>query len=407
MENGVTLITHLSTPREKNVNFCLAVGVGHNHETKENLGISALFEKLLLSRTKGIIADYAGTMTYYYLEVPVEKVPDAIAALAGMVTKTSFSDKEIEAEREAARRGEDCRFQRKSGQIPFRRPGRSRSGELFPPIPRRQLKLLYKHTAYGVADINWDMEGYINSVSRFTNEDLQAFAKQFYVTHNMALLVGGNINADEIAARAEKAFVDLPKGKKNKVQKDIYTGGFATIPAQQQSLFYFGFDISGIRNAELAVLIKLLNGRLERSFIGSDVLSDVRIAGYYGRRTLQISIKTQQKNIGEILDTVCRNIIRIKTEKASPRRMERSRNLAMTGYMEMFGSEIARSREVSWQIFSQGEMFDIQELMFAIPEVSARNIREAAEKIFSTPMTLVCSSDQPVDYQALCAQIRQ
>lgn len=66
----------------KNVNFCLAVGVGHNHETKENLGISALFEKLLLSRTKGIIADYAGTMTYYYLEVPVEKVPDAIAALA-------------------------------------------------------------------------------------------------------------------------------------------------------------------------------------------------------------------------------------------------------------------------------------------------------------------------------------
>ena len=48
LENGVTLITHLSTPREKNVNFCLAVGVGHNHETKENLGISALFEKLLL-----------------------------------------------------------------------------------------------------------------------------------------------------------------------------------------------------------------------------------------------------------------------------------------------------------------------------------------------------------------------
>ncbi len=363
----------------------MAVGVGHNHETKENLGISALFEKLLLSRTKGIIADYAGTMTYYYLEVPVEKVPDAIAALAEMVTKTSFSDKEIEAA--------------KADII-------QHTKDMFP-IPRRQLKLLYKHTAYGVADINWDMEGYINSVSRFTNEDLQAFAKQFYVTHNMALLVGGNINADEIAARAEKAFVDLPKGKKNKVQKDIYTGGFATIPAQQQSLFYFGFDISGIRNAELAVLIKLLNGRLERSFIGSDVLSDVRIAGYYGRRTLQISIKTQQKNIGEILDTVCRNIIRIKTEKASPRRMERSRNLAMTGYMEMFGSEIARSREVSWQIFSQGEMFDIQELMFAIPEVSARNIREAAEKIFSTPMTLVCSSDQPVDYQALCAQIRQ
>lgn len=275
-----------------------------------------------------------------------------------MVTKTSFSDKEIEAA--------------KADII-------QHTKDMFP-IPRRQLKLLYKHTAYGVADINWDMEGYINSVSRFTNEDLQAFARQFYVTHNMALLVGGNINADEIAARVEKAFVDLPKGKKNKVQKDIYTGGFATIPAQQQSLFYFGFDISGIRNADLAVLIKLLNGRLERSFIGTDVLSDVRIAGYYGRRTLQISIKTQQKNIGEILDTVCRNIIRIKTEKASPRRMERSRNLAMTGYMEMFGSEIARSREVSWQIFSQGEMFDIQELMFAIPEVSARNIREAAEK---------------------------
>ena len=86
--------------------------------------------------------------------------------------------------------------------------------------------------------------------------------------------------------------------------------------------------------------------------------------------------------------------------------MERSRNLAMSGYMEMFGSEIARSREVSWQIFSQGEMFDIQELMFDIPKVSARNIRETAEDIFNTPMTLVCSVNKPVDYQALCAKIK-
>lgn len=385
LENGVTLITHMSSPCEKKVNFCLAVGVGHNHETKENLGISALFEKLLLSRVKSIIADYAGTMTYYYLEVPDGKVPEAIGVLAEMVTLTSFSDKEIEAA--------------KADII-------QHTKDMFP-IPRRQLKLLYKHTAYGVADINWDMDGYINSVSRFTNEDLQAFAKQFYVTNNMALLVSGNINVSEIAARVEKAFANLPKGKKNKVRKDIYTGGFAIIPAQQQSLFYLGFDISDIRNAELAVFIKLLNGRLERSFIGTDVLSDVRIAGYYGRRTLQISIKTQQKNIGEILDTVCRNIVRIKNEEASPRRMERSRNLAMAGYMEMFGSEISRSREVGWHVFSQDERFDIQELMFAISEVSARNIRETAEKIFSTPMTLVCSSNQPTDYQVLCAQIRQ
>ncbi len=384
LQNGVTLITNPCSPSVKNVNFCLAVGVGHNHETKENLGISALFEKLLLSRAKGIIADYAGTMTYYYLEVPVEKVPDAVSTLAEMVTATSFSDKEIEAA--------------KADII-------QHTKDMFP-IPRRQLKLLYKHTAYGVADINWDMEGYISSVSRFTNEDLQAFAKQFYVAHNMALLVSGNIDQNEISARAEKAFADLPKGKKNKVQKDIYTGGFAMIPAQQQSLFYFGFDISGVRNADLAVLIKLLNGRLERSFIGTDVLSDVRIAGYYGRRSLQISIKTQQENIDDVLNTVCQNIVRVKTEKASPRRMERSRNLAMSGYMEMFGSEIARSREVSWQIFSQGEMFDIQELMFDIPKVSARNIRETAEDIFNTPMTLVCSVNKPVDYQALCAKIK-
>ena len=384
LQNGVTLIMHSCTPNAKKINLCLSVGVGHNHETKENLGISALFEKLLLSRAKGIIADYAGTMTYYYLEVPVEKVPDAVSTLAEMVTATSFSDKEIEAA--------------KADII-------QHTKDMFP-IPRRQLKLLYKHTAYGVADINWDMEGYISSVSRFTNEDLQAFAKQFYVAHNMALLVSGNIDQNEISARAEKAFQNVPQGFKNTIKDDIYTGGFGIIPAQQQSLFYFGFDISGIRNPELAVLIKLLNGRLERSFIGTDVLSDVRIAGYYGRRTLQISIKTQQDNIDDILDTVCQNIVRLKTEKASPRRMERSRNLAMSSYMEMFGSEIARSREVSWQVFSKGEMFDVQELMFDIPKVSARNIRETAEQIFSTPLTLVCSVNQGINYPEICAKIK-
>ena len=175
----------------------MAVGVGHNHETKENLGISALFEKLLLSRTKGIVADYAGTMTYYYLEVPVEKVPDAIAALAEMVTKTSFSGKEIEAA--------------KADII-------QHTKDMFP-IPRRQLKLLYKHTAYGVADINWDMEGYINSVSRFTNEDLQAFARQFYVTHNMALLVGGNITRTKSPPVLKKPLSTCRKARKTKCRK--------------------------------------------------------------------------------------------------------------------------------------------------------------------------------------------
>lgn len=384
LENGVTLIVNPSSPIVKNVYFCLAVGVGHNHETKENLGISALFEKLLLSRVKGIIAEYAGTITYYYLEVPIEKVPEAINLLAEMVKEPSFSAEEIEAA--------------KADII-------QHTKDMYP-IPRRQLKLLYKHTAYGVADINWDMDGYIASVSRFRNEDLQKFAQKYYVADNIALLINGKVNSAEITARVEKAFTNLPRGQKNEVKKDLYTGGFGIIPAQQQSLFYFGFDISGCRNPELAVLIKLLNGRLERSFIGTDVLSDVRIAGYYGRRTLQISIKTQQDNIDEILDAVCQNIVRIKTENASPRRMERSCNRAMADYMEIFGSEIARSREVSWQIFSQGEMFDISELMFAIPEVSARNIRETAESIFNTPMTLVASVNQGVDYYNLCEKIK-
>lgn len=383
LQNGVTLIMHSCTPNAKKINLCLSVGVGHNHENKQSLGISALFEKLLLASNPGIVADYAGTMTHFYLEVPIEKLPEALNQLGKMVTDTSFSDKEISAAKA------DIIEHTKS---------------MFP-IPRRQLKLLYKHTAYGVADINWDMEGYISSVSRFTAQDLQAFAQKYYVAQNMALLISGGDEA-EITARAEKAFQNVPQGFKNTIKDDIYTGGFGIIPAQQQSLFYFGFDISGVRNPELAVLIKLLNGRLERSFIGTDVLSDVRIAGYYGRRTLQISIKTQQDNIDDILDTVCQNIVRLKTEKASPRRMERSRNLAMSSYMEMFGSEIARSREVSWQVFSKGEMFDVQELMFDIPKVSARNIRETAEQIFSTPLTLVCSVNQGINYPEICAKIK-
>ena len=379
LENGVQIVTIAKSA--PSVHFCLTINVGHNNESKETLGISSLLEKLILKRAQGKVqAIYGGTITSYFVEVPKEKWQEGLQTLLAVLNDFNFSEDNIAAEKEDIIK---------------------HTVDMFP-IPRRQLKLLYKHTAYANADINWDMDNYIRSVGRYTAADIQAFAGRYYVAENTILVICGEIDNALLVQEVDKLLKGLPRGKQNPVKKDIYTGGFAQIPGKKSSLAYFGFDISHVPNiAELAVLLKLLAGRLERSFIDTDVNSDVKIAGYYGRRSLLISVESQQDNFPELLDIVADNIRRIRHEAANQRRMETSLNLAMVDYVEIFGNNSSEKscREVAWQFIGCQNMFDVPGTIQDIANVSARDIMDAAENIFTTPMTLVVSSNQPVDYE--------
>lgn len=372
LANGLVLV--VKENGNADVTVAITIGVGHNNETQSNLGLCALLEKVLLMQSSNVNAMYGGTVTTY-ITAGTSKCLDALfAVMSKLVIAPDLSKNLVDsAAADLIRHTKD-----------------------MAPLVRRQLKLLYKHTAYANDKVVWDTQAYINSLKRFTPADVQAFKEEYYTAKNMVVEVTGNVKAEAVKILAEQYFSEIPEGKKNRAPKHFYTGGFDQIPADKVEMFLMGWDVSELSNvSEANVLMHMLRARLERGFAGTDVNFGIKIAGYYGRRSLQISIQTQETPLNQCLDVVCANIKRLKETLASDRRLESSRNWAMTEKLFQFERPVEGSYEIAWQILGRGGMYSVEERINAIWQVSARNVQEIAQQIFAKPITLVMATNHP------------
>ena len=127
---------------------------------------------------------------------------------------------------------------------------------------------------------------------------------------------------------------------------------------------------------------------------GIDAAIEVRVAGYYGCRTLRIAVECgPQTDVNVMLDIICANIKRLKNEVASERRMETSRNRAMVEKLLKFQQPDSAAVEISWQILKRGFMYDIADRINNTWRVSARNVMEVSQEIFNDNPTVVVASE--------------
>lgn len=375
LKNGLTVVV---SNVGSELSMSLTVNVGHVNEP--NLGMAGLFEQVLTREFAGVQAVYGGTITSYLtgcrcatsqLETTMEK----LAQLA------KFRDFRQEVVDDVAN--------------DIAEHTRDRA-----PLPDRQMRLLYKHTAFGNANKVWDADVYISAVQSYDAEDLRCFADTFLTGKNIVFAISGVGMEDKIGyikELAEKFFGDIPAGRKRKVYNEFYTGGFAKMHAPDEyRQVMLGWDVSNLHNAaEANVMMSMLKGRLERAFIGMNVDLEVKIAGYYGLRTLRVSVASRQEDdVDKFTDIICYNVHRLRTELASDRRMETSRNCAMAEKLFMFSQPQDRSVEISWQVLGRGEMYDINERINATWRVTARDVRDISEDIFSKPLTYVVYARQ-------------
>ncbi len=385
LKNGLILVV-VPKNNHNHVTVSVSVGVGHNNETAKTLGLCALYENVLLKQSFGIQAMYGGTITTFITDAETGMLDQVFSELARLVKSPDLNQKLIN---EAAA---DIVLHTKD----------------MAPLIRRQLKLLYKHTAYANDKIVWDTQSYINSVQSFKTQDLLKHRDRYYVGKNLVLEVsGGGINPEDVLELAELYFGDIPVGKRNPAPKHFYTGGFAVIPAEQMQMLLFGWDVSSLSDvSEGNVMMHMLRGRLERGFAGTDVAFGIKIAGYYGRRSLQISVQTQNTSLNRCIDVVAENVKRLKETLASERRLESSRNLAMAEKLFLFSRPIEGAYEIGWQILGRGDMYSVRERISSIWNVSARDVQEIAQHIFAGELTLVAAAnEQFYGYKEVCGKM--
>lgn len=381
LSNGMKVV---KTNNSKVYSLSITVGIGHLNEPK--LGLAAVCEKVLSPQLNNALAIQGGTITSYLTGCSAEDFEALLAKVAAVLKNPDLSQELVDAAAEdVAQHTRD-----------------------LAPLPERQWKLCYKHTAFGTSKLVWDLDAYIESVKSLKTEDLEALVDTYYTGKNIVIGVACDLPLAELKELMEKYFGSIPAGKKQKFEKLEYTGGYTARPAVGDvQTIAIGWDVSSLSNvAEANVLMSMLSGRLERDVAGTGAVREVKIAGYYGMRTLRISIVAPaDKDINDFIDIICKNVKRVTTTLASDRRMETSRQRAATEKLAKFSEPQDAAVEVAWQELGRNGMYDVDDRITATFLVSARNVKEIAQDIFSEKPTIVVFGENPYSEKEILAKL--
>ena len=371
LANGLTVLCSISNNQEVSLTF----KCGHVNEPK--LGLAAVYENIVAQNSSNLGSVCGGSLTSFVTGVK-SSITVAIKSLFDNCYNTAVTPKALKnAIADIVKHTRD-----------------------LAPLPKRQSKLAYKHAAFGKNEVFWKPEDYISRLSELTVADVKDYIASNFVGRNLVISYRGHKEDFETVVEiAERYFGSLDKGKRAGINLE-YTGGFSVIEGNGAlQLALFGWDISkGCNTAEVNVLLSLLSGRMERSLgeAGLSAESEVKIAGYFGLRTLRIGVSCASKSdFNKCITIVCDNVKRLQLGLASDRRMETSRQRAMTERLAISNEALPRSVEAAWALLGRNIDYDNDRAIANIWEVSASDVRYAAQDIFSKKMTCVLYTNKP------------
>lgn len=386
LNNGLS-VCYVEHSKQKSV--CLGVGVGHVNEPK--LGLANLFEKMVLMQVKSVMPVFGGTMTAY--TTGGSDIKSMMKNLASIFGAKLTEDYLYSAKQEIVRQTIDNA-----------------------PLTMRRMKLLYKHTAFG-ADLVRTTEEYLDAVNSYTLDDVMDFALTYYTASNMVLIVVGDSTLEAVKNISEEIFVDIVEGThQSENTPNIYTGGFGRLHVDDNlTRLMFGWDLKHLSIADsphVNVLMSMFLRRLERAYSEAgceDVYVELKIAGYYGLRTMRVFITSHLATPKELTEIFIAALNRICDTEANESRMEKSRNAAMVEKLDKYEKSDDMALEVAWQITGRGSMYDTANRINSIYETTAHDVKVAARDVFrgSRPTYIVATkpTTDVVSYQSLLEQI--
>ncbi|MBO6281113.1 MAG: insulinase family protein [Alphaproteobacteria bacterium] len=368
LENGITLVCCESNGSGFEVS--LTIKSGHQNEPK--LGLAALYENIVATQAQGgISAVCGGNITSFFTGGSMSELSKKLNLLWHLCSNPVVcADTVTESINDIVLHTVDL------------------AG-----VPMRQTKLAYKHTAFSQDKVVWNTDEYIKRVSSLMPDDVNDYIKTCYVGKNLIIGYSGPESSFErVEKLVSQLFGKLPEGKRSPGNNLLYTGGYQEIPGNGTiQIAMFGWDISRLSNfAETNVLMSMLSARLERALMPLKAASEVKIAGYFGYRTLRICVSCMQRsNFKKAVDVVCENVRRITHEDASDRRVETSRQRAMTERLAISNEALPQSVHAAWLQLRRGIDYDNDRCIRNIWRTTAADVRDKALDIFTKKMTCV------------------
>ncbi|MCI5634080.1 MAG: hypothetical protein MR350_01295 [Alphaproteobacteria bacterium] len=377
LKNGLTIVSKNSNKFEE---VSLTFKCGHVNEPK--VGIAAVYEKIVTNNSSALGSIYGGSMTSFVVSSKpgdeLISIDDAVKVLYDGCVKVPVKKHAlIAAVNDIIQHTED-----------------------MAPLPERQVKLAYKHTAFGNSTL-WKTDEYIDKISELKVKDVKDYISGNFVGNNLVLgYCGPELYFDKFVAAVKKHFGSLSSGAKNVDCSLEYTGGFQVIEGGGiKQVARFGWNLPKEYNtAETNILMSMLAGRLERSVAEANIAAEtvVKIAGYFGLRTLCVTLTCFDKkdfNVG--VNIVLANIKRLQESQASDRRMETTRSRAAFERLGVSNEALPKSVVIAWALLGRNIDYDVDSVISNLYSVNARDVQDAACEIFSKEPTVVLYTNKP------------
>lgn len=372
--NGVTIVCKTAREFEE-----MSVTFKCGHVNEPVVGVAGVYEKLVTMTAKSpkLGSVLGGSMTSFVVS-GVSTVNKAVAALFKGCVKLSVTKAALtKAVEDIVKHTED-----------------------LAPLPERQVKLAYKHTAFGSSTL-WSTDEYIDKLEALTVDDVKKYIDDNFVGNNVVIAYSGkDEDIDDVAEVVQKYFGNLPEGDKNADCTLDYTGGIQIIPgAGGINVARFGWNLPKVYNtSETNILMSMLAGRLERSLAEKKNPADavVKIAGYFGLRTLCVTVKCSGKRTFDAaVNIVLENIKRLLVSEASDRRMETTRARAAAERLCISNEALPRSVEAAWALLGRNIDYNADSIINNMYDVDAHAVKMTAREIFSQKPTAVFYTRKP------------
>ncbi len=208
LANGLRVIT---APHKDSLAITLLVLVeaGSKYETKEINGLSHFLEHMCFKGTKkrptalhisgeldGIGASYNAftgqEYTGYYAKAEKHHLDKVIDLVSDLYLNPVFDEREIEKEK---------------GVI-------VEELNMYEDLPPNKVAELFDELLYGDQPAGWPVGGKKEIIRKLNREDFTKYRGAHYVAGATAVILAGNFDEKETIKKLEKAFKDMPSGKK-------------------------------------------------------------------------------------------------------------------------------------------------------------------------------------------------
>jgi predicted Zn-dependent peptidase len=388
MKNGVVILSEVM-PHLRSVSLGVWVKCGSRFEEPKNAGISHFIEHLLFKGTKSrstekiaeTIDAVGGQLNAFtekeyvgfYAKVLDEHLPLVFDLLSDIVLNPAFPTKELERERNVI--FEEINMVEDS--------------------PQELILDMYMEQCWQQHPLGMPISGTKESVAQISRNDVKKFFKRHYTAGNMLVSIAGNIKHSQVQRLTQRYFADLATGAPASLGQPpvMYPGRNIRKKAHLEQTHLCLGTIAPTMASEERFCAHLLSSILGGG-MSSRLFQTIREKRglvysiysmqnpYHDAGSLVVYAGCASENAAQVVQLTVKEFAVLKEKLVAQEELKRAKECIKGAITLGLESSSSRMTHMAQQMIYYGRLYELEEVLRAVEHVTARDIRNLANRIF-------------------------